>query len=104
MLEDTGNKRAVRILLECILVSMMLSLQCEHLHLILILIPIFFVCDTSFFRCRCYHNWVQNPFHDDIKAMKITPVLSRYARSLTRNMLIYKFTKMYFSIFSMRGR
>ena len=29
-----------------------------------------------FFPCRCRHNSVQNPFHDDIKIMKIMPLPS----------------------------
>ena len=41
------------------------SLQCEHLHLL--------PWDPFFF-CSCHHNWEQNPFHDDIKIMKLLPL------------------------------
>ena len=43
----------------------LVSLQCEHLHLL--------PWDPFFF-CRCHHNWEQNPFQDDIKIMKIMPL------------------------------
>ena len=43
----------------------LVSLQCEHFHLL--------PWDPFFF-CSCHHNWEQNPFHDDIKIMKIMPL------------------------------
>ena len=42
------------------IVSMLLLLQCEHLDLL--------PWDPFF------HNWKQNPFHDNIKIMKILPL------------------------------
>ena len=55
-----------------------------------------FTCwhETHFFRCRWGHNWVQNPFHDDIKIMKILSLPSQCERALYRKWLkkVYNWT------------
>ena len=40
--------------------------------------------DIHFFYCHCCHNWVQNPFGDDIKIMKIMQFSSQCERALTK--------------------
>ena len=43
-----------------------------------------FCCyDVHFFFCCCHHNWVQKPFNDDTKIVKITPFPSQCERALT---------------------
>ena len=53
--------------------SMPLLLQYQHFHLL--------VWDP-FFRCHCRHNWVQNPFNDDIQMIKILSLPPQCERAL----------------------
>ena len=42
---------------------------------------------SSQFHCHCHNNWVQNPFHDNMKIIKIIPLLSQCERALMKSQL-----------------
>ena len=45
-----------------------------------------FTCcyETHFYHCRCHHNWVQNPFHNDAVTMW-TPLIWSHAQPILDN-------------------